>query len=177
MLIEKYGVKPAPSDAEPTPPRGLSYIEDHEIAEAKRLIDEQFMSITGKPFGGRTCGYYLACKIYVRPGELKTIKTDDGRDVTLWRPDASREGDKYQSCSALVCGIGPQAFRGYDSHGHERFTAGAACRVGDWIAIPRQQAFVMAYRGVAMALIPDDMPLMVIEDPEDVTPITQAALI
>ncbi len=157
--------------------QGLSYIEEHEIDPAKGLIDHQFIEITGKPFGMRVAGYYLACKIYVKPEEIKTIKTDAGDEVTLWRPDAAREGDKYQSCSALVCGIGPQAFTGHDIHGHQRFPNGAACRVGDWIAIPRQQSFMLAYRGVPIAVLPDDMVLAVIEAPEDVTPITQASLI
>lgn len=158
------------------PKMGLSYIDNHEVDAAKALIDKQFVDITGKPFGGRVCGYYIACKIYVRPEELTVVKGPEGKDVTLWRPDSQRQGDKYQSCSALVIGIGPQAFTGYDAHGHERFPAGPACRVGDWIALPRQQAYVMAYRGVALGIIPDDMPLMIVEDPRDVTPITQASL-
>lgn len=157
--------------------QGLSYIEDHEVVAAKALIDAQFRQLTGKPFGAHTAGYYLACKVYVRPEELSVIKRDDGTEVTLWRPDVSREGDKFQSCSALVCGIGTQAFTGYDIHGNARFPGGPTCRIGDWIAIPRQHSYMVSYRGVAMALIPDDMVLMVVEGPEDVKPITQAALI
>lgn len=155
---------------------GLSYIEDHERAVAKKLIDDQFVAMTGKPFGFRVAGYYLVCKIYVRPEELAEVETADGKKVTLFRPDMSRDHDKYHSCAALVCGIGPQAFTGYDIHGHARFPAGAACRVGDWISIPRNNSFLQSYRGVAIAIIPDDMALGVIEDPEDVTPIQQAGL-
>lgn len=157
--------------------QGLSYIDDHEVAEAKKLIDDEFTKTTGKPFGMRVAGYYIACKIYVRPEEIKKIKTEDGKEVTLYLPDQVRDSDKYQSCAALVCGIGPQAFTGYDLHGHSRFPRGPACRVGDWIALPRSVSFMLSYRGVAMALIPDDMILGIIEDPTDVKPINQAALI
>lgn len=160
-----------------TPIKGLSYIEDSEIAEASALINKQFQEMTGKPYGLRVAGYYLACKIYVRPEDIRTGKRDDGTEYKILIPDQIRDTDKYQSCSALVCGIGPQAFTGSDIHGNARFPAGPACRIGDWIAIPRQQSFMIAYRGVAMAIIPDDMVLGIIEDPRDVTPITQASLI
>lgn len=183
LRIEKNGISPRPSDVAPIPPgagwaepQGLSYIENDEITAAKSLIDKQFIAITGKSFGFRAANYYIATKIYIKPSEIKTVTDADGKEVTLWRPDQSREGDKYQSCSALVCGIGPQAFTGYDIHGHKRFPNGPACRVGDWVAIPRQQSFMLSYRGVALALVPDDMILGIIEDPTDVTPITQAAL-
>lgn len=157
--------------------KGLSYIEDGEVAAAKKLIDTQFAQLTGKGFGYRVAGYYLICKIYVRPEDVRSGKRDDGTEYKLYLPDQTRDRDKFQSCSALVCGIGPQAFTGYDIHGHPRFPGGPACRIGDWIAIPRQQSFMLAYRGVAMAQIPDDMVLGVIEAPTDVAPITQAALI
>lgn len=162
---------------DPSTSQGLSYIDDDEIKLAKELIDKQFTDITGKQFGFRAAGYYLACKIYIRPEEMKVIKKDDGTEVTLWHAPHARDNEKFHSVAALVCGIGPQAFTGYDIHGHKRFPSGPACRVGDWIAIPRSQAFVLSYRTVAMALIPDDMVLGVIEDPTDVTPITQAALV
>lgn len=156
--------------------RGLSYIEDHEVAAAKKLIDEQFKAITGKAFGYRPAGYYVVAKIYVRPDEVKLVEMPDGTKKPIYIPEQSRDTDKYHSCSALVCAVGPSAFSGKDHNGDIRFPAGAACRVGDWINIPRQNSFLFAYRGVAMAEFPDDMCLGVIEGPEDVTPIQQAGL-
>lgn len=152
--------------------QGLSYIEDFEVLEAKDIIDKQFIDITGKPFEMRVAGYYLALKIYVRPEELKVVDTDDGKKVTIWMPPQYAEMDKYHSCAALVCGVGPQAYQD-----KERFPGGPFCRVGDWVAIPRQNAFVLNYRNVPLALIPDDAVLAVINDPTDVTSINQKALI
>ena len=50
----------------------MSNIEDHEEVEAKALIDQHFIEMTGKPFDMRPAGYLVAVKIYVRPEELKT---------------------------------------------------------------------------------------------------------
>lgn len=159
------------------PASSLSYIEDHEIETAKKLIDEEFMKTTGKPFGMRVAGYYLACKIFTRPEELRVLEGADGKKVTLWAPPGMTDMDKFNSVAALVCGIGPQAFTGHDQNGFPRFPKGPACRIGDWISIPRQNAFLLQYRGVAFALIPDDMVLAIVEDPKDVTPINQKPLI
>jgi hypothetical protein len=41
--------------------------------------------------------------------------------------------------------------------------------VGDWVCLPRHSSFVVKYRGVAMAIIPDDKVIAVIEDPTDLT--------
>lgn len=155
----------------------LSYIEDHEIDPAMKLIDEVFTQLTGKPFGLRVAGYYLACKIFTRPEDLKTITQKDGTKVTLWLPPQYVDNDKYHSVSALVCGIGPQAFTGFDIHGHDRFPSGQGCRVGDLIAIPRQNSFLINYRGIPMAILPDDMVLAIVENEDDVTPINQKPLI
>ncbi len=62
----------------------MSNIEEHEEAEAKALIDQHFIEMTGKPFDMRPAGYLVAVKIYVRPEELKTITQEDGTEVTLY---------------------------------------------------------------------------------------------
>lgn len=141
----------------------LSLIEPHEEQLAKDLVDMQFRQMTGKPFDMRPAGYLVALKIYIRPEELKTIKRDDGTEATIYLPDVVRAEDKFQSCAALVCAMGPEAYQG------EKFKdSGPWCKIGDWVMIPRYEATALSYRGVAMALLPDDRILAVIADPTDV---------
>ena len=141
----------------------MSNIEPHEEELAKQFIDEQFVEMTGQPFDMRPAGYLVAVKIYIRPEELKTIKKEDGTEVTLYLPDTVRAEDKYSSVSALVCAVGPEAYQG------EKFErSGPWCKVGDWILIPRYESTMVSYRGVAMALLPDDRVMAVITGPEDV---------
>jgi len=141
----------------------MSNIEPHEEELAKQFIDEQFIEMTGQPFDMRPAGYLVAVKIYIRPEELKTIKKEDGTEVTLYLPDTVRAEDKYSSVSALVCAVGPEAYQG------EKFErSGPWCKVGDWILIPRYESTMVSYRGVAVALLPDDRVMAVISGPEDV---------
>lgn len=141
----------------------MSNIEPHEEEEAIRLINEHFVEMTGRPFDMRPAGYLVAVKIYVRPEELKTITQADGTEVTLYLPDTVRAEDKYSSVSALVCAVGPEAYQG------EKFErSGPWCKVGDWVLIPRYESTMVSYRGVAMALLPDDRVMAVINGPEDV---------
>jgi co-chaperonin GroES (HSP10) len=141
----------------------LSLIEPEEEQTAKDLVDMQFVQMTGKRFDLRPAGYLVALKIYVRPEELKTIIREDGSEATLYLPDVVRAEDKFSSCSALVCAMGPEAYQG------EKFKdSGPWCKVGDWVMIPRYEATALSYRGVAMALLPDDRILAVISDPTDV---------
>lgn len=142
----------------------MSNIEPHEEELAKQFIDEQFVEMTGQSFDMRPAGYLVAVKIYIRPEELKTIKREDGTEVTLYLPDTVRAEDKYSSVSALVCAVGPEAYQG------EKFErSGPWCKVGDWILIPRYESTMVSYRGVAMALLPDDRVMAVITGPEDVS--------
>jgi co-chaperonin GroES (HSP10) len=141
----------------------MSNIEPHEEQLARQFIDEQFIEMTGQPFDMRPAGYLVAVKIYIRPEELKTIKKEDGTEVTLYLPDTVRAEDKYSSVSALVCAVGPEAYQG------EKFErSGPWCKVGDWILIPRYESTMVSYRGVAVALLPDDRVMAVISGPEDV---------
>jgi co-chaperonin GroES (HSP10) len=141
----------------------MSNIEPHEEALAQQFIDQQFIEMTGQPFDIRPAGYLVAVKIYIRPEELKTIKQEDGTEVTLYLPDTVRAEDKYSSVSALVCAVGPEAYQG------EKFErSGPWCKVGDWILIPRYESTMVSYRGVAVALLPDDRVMAVISGPEDV---------
>lgn len=147
----------------------LSNIEPHEEDIARKLIDDHFIEMTGKAFDMKPAGYLIAAKIYVRPEELKTITRENGEQVTLYLPDQVRAEDKYQSVSALVCAVGPEAYQG------EKFErSGPWCKVGDWVLIPRYEATAVSYRGVAMALLPDDRVMAVIEGPDDVAGAKQA---
>ena len=62
----------------------LPYVEEHEVKDAQKLIDDQFIELTGKKFGFRPAGYYIAVKIYVRADELSIIDMPDGSKKTLW---------------------------------------------------------------------------------------------
>jgi len=151
------------------PNQGLSHVEAHEEGLAQELIDQQFIAMTGKPFDMRPAGYLVALKIYVEPDELSVVETNDGKSVTLYRPISVQAEEKYQSCSALVCALGPEAYNG------EKFNdSGPWCKVGDWVMIPRYEATAVSYRGVAVALISDDRIMAVITDPTDVKSVKDA---
>jgi len=153
---------------EATNVRPLPFVEEHEEQKARELIDADFLKMTGKTLNFRPAGYMILCKIWVRPEEYKKVKREDGTEATIWIPPSASQEDKYQSVSALVCGIGPLAFR--DRETGKMWHGGPVCRIGDWIAIPRYESALLSYRGVAMALLPDDRIYGVIEDPADLRP-------
>lgn len=156
----------------------LPFVLPHEIPAAKKLIDDDFIRLTGKPFDFRPAGYMVAVKIWIRPDEMKTITIkegpDKGKKATLWMPPAMQREDKYQSVAALVCALGPQAYKGENRDGTPRFPEGPWCTPASFVLIPRYESFLFTFRGVAMALIPDDKIMGVIESPEDVAPISVA---
>lgn len=146
----------------------------HEAQKAHELIDKQFIEMTGRPFEAKVCGYLVCLKIYVRPEEIKEIPRADGSVGKLYIAQQSQSEDKFSSVAALVCGIGPQAYKGKNADGSERFPEGPWCAVGDWVTIPRYEAHAFSYRGVAMAILPDDKIMSIIDDPTDVGIITSA---
>jgi co-chaperonin GroES (HSP10) len=142
----------------------MSKIEAHEEAEARKLINEQFVEITGKPMDMNPAGYYLALRLWVPP---EKIITSNG--VELFMPDTFRDERKYTSAVALVCAIGADAYSG------DRFEkTGPWCKVGDWVIFPRYEGNAMSYRGVPMVLLPDDRILAVISDPTEIESINSA---
>lgn len=148
----------------------LSRIEPHEEAEAQAFVDNHLTEILGSPFTFKAAGYMVALKIYVRPEEISTVTRDDGTKVSILRP-MTHDKDRFHSCSALVISVGPQAYKGRNADGSDKFPEGPWCKVGDWVAIPRFESFQIMYKGkFAMALIPDDKVLGIIEDPEDIAP-------
>jgi len=137
-----------------------SYIEEHEEAEAVRLIKAQFKEMTKRAELPRPCGSKIAVKIYVRPEEIG--------DTGLILPDSVRAGDKWTNCVGLVCGMGQDAYSGKDQFGNERFPTGPWCKIGDWVVFPRYESQVFSWRGVAMMTIYDDAVQMVVDDPSEV---------
>jgi hypothetical protein len=144
----------------------LSFIEDNEIEEAKSFIDKHL----GFP-APRVAGYHLAVKIYVRPNEMGIIKDEngnpilgeDGKPKRFYIPEVVTANDKWRSCVGLVLSMGPEAYKG------DRYKeSGAWCRIGDWIAFPRNEGTQINYRGIPMQIIPDDRVLLIAEDPEHV---------
>lgn len=149
----------------------LSYIEPHEEAEARALINAQFVTLTGKALGFRPAGYFILCKIYVSPDEMMEVEMPDGSKKVLYTAPVTQQQDVLKNVSALVCAVGPEAYKGLNPDGTTRFPYGPWCKISDFIAIPRASSFIFNYRGVAMAILPDDKILGVIEDPRDVSEI------
>lgn len=143
----------------------LSKIEAHEEAEAKAAIDEQFIALTGKPIDLQPAGYFVAMKVWVPEDH---IVTEGG--AKLYMPETFRDERKYTSGVALVCAMGPEAYKG------DRYKeSGPWCKVGDWVMFQRYEAIALSYRGVAMAIIPDDRILAVISDPTEIDSINSAS--
>jgi len=157
-----FGSAPLPPLARPST---VSHITVAEESEAKALIDAQFVEMTGKPMDMRPSGFYIVLKIYIPP-ESKDL----GEGKKLFLADSTRDDRKYTSAIGLVCAVGPDAYTG------ERFErSGPWCKVGDWVAFPRYESIAMAYRGVSMAMLPDDRILCVVDDPADVQSINSAS--
>jgi co-chaperonin GroES (HSP10) len=132
-----------------------SFIEPFEEQIAKDFIREQLDFEPPKP-----CGYYILVKLYIRPEEMKTITTEDGKEVTLYAPDSVRAEDRFRTCTALVLALGPECYKG------ENFKeSGPWCKAGDWVVIPRNEGTQIMYNEHVVHLIPDDRILMVIPDP------------
>lgn len=143
----------------------LSKIEPHEEAEARELVDAQFISLTGKPLDAVPAGYQVLLKVWVPDDH---ITTEGG--MKLYMPDQYRDERKYTSAVGLVCALGPDAYRD-----PERYPLGPWCKIGDWVMFPRYEGHALAYRGVAMVTIPDDRILMVISDPAEIDSINSAS--
>ncbi len=152
--------------------RGLSFVEPHEYDEAKKLIDDLFIELTGQPFTYRPLNYFVTVKIYTRPEDLKTIKMPDGSTKKLFIPTQYLQNDKYESVAALVCAIGPTAFLNRETG--EPYAHAPWFSVGSWVHVPRQEGSPFSYRGVPMVTLPDDRVYGTIEGPTDIAVINVA---
>lgn len=132
-----------------------SLIEDFEEQEAKECVEKH---LGFSPFGAFS--KQLAVKIYVRPDELSTFTTDEGKVVSLYLPPTISAHDKFRNCTALVIDVAKDCYIG-----DEYQESGPYCKVGDWIMMPRNVGTQINYRGVPVQIIPEDSFYCVIEDP------------
>lgn len=137
-----------------------SFIDDNEEKEAKEFIQKHLGFLPP-----RVAGYYMAVKIYLRPEEITTVVDEvTGEKKSIYLPETVTANDKYRSCTALVVAMGNECYKG------KRFrNSGPWCKVGDWVAIPRNEGTQLNYRGIPMQFIPDDRILCVVEDPAYIT--------
>lgn len=135
----------------------LSYITAEEEAEARAFVEKEL----GVPIP-RMCGYKVAVKIFIKDHNAKFIDKD-GKESILLRPETYANEDRWRSCTGLVIGMGPDAYK------HDKFKSGPWCKIGDWVVIPRHAGMQYNYRGHTIHSVNDDAIDMVIEDPEHVT--------
>lgn len=126
----------------------LSYIEDHEVEEAKKYVAQQLGVPLPEPRHD-----YIVVKLFIRPEEVFTIKDASGKEITFYLPEVIRQWDKFRNCAALVISIG---------EGCE----GISYRVGDFIMIPRNEGSQVNYCGYTLHYIPYNKIYGVIADPE-----------
>lgn len=152
------------------PSSKLSFIEDHEVDEAKRVVEQAWLAASkGKPLNFRVAGYKLLVKIYIRPEELKTITNPTtGEQTTLYLPDMARAEDKFNSCAGLVLQVGDMAYTGNRPDGTPRYPNGPWTRVGDWCCFSRYGGKRVTINGVACMILNDDAIDGVLTDPADI---------
>ena len=132
-----------------------SYIEDCEEDDAKDFVEKHLGFPPIRAFSKE-----IAVKIYVRPEEISTIKTEDGRVVSLYLPPVVIASDKFRNCTALVIDVAKDCYMG-----EEYQETGPFCKVGDWVMIPRNVGTQNNYRGIPIQVIPMDAIYCVVEDP------------
>ncbi len=126
----------------------LSYIEEHEVQEAKDFVREVFDCPLPE-----LDGTAIAVKLYIRPDEISTITGNDGTVSKIYLPESISCHDKYMNCTALVVAIG------------------AACenlpyRVGDWLLIPRNEGTQFYWHGTVIHLIESDRIYAAVKNPQ-----------
>lgn len=129
----------------------LSYIEPQEAAGARRLIEESVGIPLPEMFGD-----FMAVKLYVRPEEIFTATTPEGKKIAFYLPESVRCFDKFRNCAALVIALGPAC-------------ESPSFRVGDFIIIPRNEGTQVNYGGTVLHLLKYDKVYGVIWSPECLT--------
>ena len=142
-----------------------SYIEDFEEEEAKQFIEEELGFPAPKAFSKQ-----LIVKIFIRPEEISTFKTDEGKTISILLPDMFLANDKYTNFTALVLDVAK------DCYADEEYKeTGPYCKVGDWIIIPRNVGTQEDYRGVTVQVIPENTIYYIVENPTYVERLFQGA--
>lgn len=150
-------------------PSSLSYIEPHEVVEAIKQVDENWLAASkGKPLKFRPAGYKILIRLYVRPELLRTITAVDGTTYELKLPESVTAEDKFISCTGLVLRMGEQCYTGTLRDGSLRYPNGPWCKIGDWICVDRYAGKRVTINGVACMIINDDSVDGVIDEPSDI---------
>ena len=141
----------------------LSYIEPHEVDEAKELVAKHLNELgIDKP--PRPLGYYIVLKVWVSGKDISSfVDPISGDTKTFVLPESITAHQKYTSCTAMVVAIGPSAYS------KDKFPEGPWVNVGDWVIIPRHECAQINYRGIPMLITTDNRMQVVIEDPSWVT--------
>ena len=125
----------------------LSYIEESEVPEVRKLLEENLGAPLPEMFG-----HYMAVKLYVRPDEIFTITRPDGTTVSLVLPETVTCYDKFRNCVALVMALGPAC-------------QDVSFRIGDFIVIPRNEGLQLNYAGAVLHMLPCSKIYGVIRSP------------
>lgn len=156
----------------------LSFIEDYEEEEAKKLIEEQLGFEAP-----RVAGYRMAVKIHIRPEDMVEFTRNDGTKGAIVMPKSMNAHDKFTQCTALVLNQGSTCYT-TSAYRESWFitlcrklfnkwmpprTKFPLCKVGDWIVIPRNEGIQVNYRGIPVQYIYEDVVCGVVQDPSWVT--------
>lgn len=156
----------------------LSYIEDYEEEEARRLVEE---SLGFEPI--RVTGWQIAVKVYTRPEDVKEIITDSGKKISIYLPNESRAHDKFVNCVGLVINMGVDCYK--DKYFVEPLymqlirkvfgkwmkpsTKRPWCKIGDWVVFDRNAGPQINYRDVPVTILEDKHIRAVVECPTHVS--------
>lgn len=137
----------------------------NEDAARRAFVDDLVTKLTGAPFGMKVAGYKIA--LYIPKGE-ETV----GKMGKIIAPEQYRNDQVLKASCGLVIGMGPDAYKG------DRFSE-PWCKIGDWVAFQRYEttAALMGYRGITIAMIPDDKIDGVVGSREDLTDIQKKDLL
>jgi len=91
-----------------------SFIEDHEVKEAKDLIEKELGFEPPHP-----CGYQMVVKLYVGLEDTVPVKNDDGslvlgqdgKPLRILLPEAETRSEKWSSCVGLVIRQGQEVYK------------------------------------------------------------------
>lgn len=86
-------------------------------------------------------GYQIAVNLYIEP---------DRSPGGILYPEQKKDMDKFRSCVGKVIAMGPDAYKS------ERFASGPWTKIGNWVAIPRNEGIQFDYRGAQIMIIADD---------------------
>lgn len=138
-----------------------------EAAERQKYVDGLVTELTGGPFTFRVSGYKIA--LYIPKGDERVGKTG-----AIIAPEEYRNNQVLKANCGMVLALGPDAYRD-----PERYPSGPWCKVGDWVGFQRYEttAALMGWRGITIALIPDDKIDGVAEKRQDLTDILKRDLL